>query len=302
MVVNTAAGNHIDPSVAVSDDRVIVVWNSDDGTGGSSNLQIHYRTFELDGTPIDAQQQRLTTAVDGVDITQNHTFGKVTARADGFTIGGLRAHPQSPAFVAFAQVLDLDGAFVGEAYSAPIEAGISHLDAAAAGDWLVFQRSADDDSVRTMELSTAQPGPSLPDASGGALLPPTVGSGNAPIIAATRSDLNTPYVSVLVEGSPANLIGAAPQHNPSLATNDDNVFGVVFHRNQGGLDNRVVMQRLSTDGSATRMLAPFGDEVVLDDESPPYPPSIAWVGTGWLVTWSRGSSPNFTTWGQVIEP
>ena len=300
-VVNTAPGNDIDASVAVSGERVLVVWNTDDGTGGTSNLQINARAFDLAGMPLEDTQHRITTSVEGTPITENHTFALVGAHADGFAVAGLRAHPDSPAFVAFAQTLGPDGALLGDAFGPPIEADISHMFASTAGDWLGYQRSGDDDQVWLVH-------PDSPAAAAFAGMPASGGQlverpedPDAPLVAAAVGMGNSFDVGIaLGTGAPLLLGGAATlEHNPTVARNADGDLAVVFHRNVAGLNNAVVFQRLRIEDDAVVAL---GDEVELDTESPPYPPSLTWTPGGWLVTWTRGQSPEFSTWGRVLAP
>ncbi|MCR9165884.1 MAG: hypothetical protein ACE37F_10175 [Nannocystaceae bacterium] len=299
-VVNTSPGNDIDASIAVSGERVMVVWNSDDGLGGDSNLQIHGRVLDLSGEPTSDAQFRVTTQVAGVDITQNHTLASVTPTADGFAISGLRAHPESPAFVAFDQALSPSGAPTSEAFGAPIEEAVSHLAAFSSRGWLAYGRSGvSSDTVWLAHPDTAaaaafdgQPATAgfildRPDAPGAPLLAGTLGSGNALDIGVALGT-GTP----LVLGAPGSL-----EHSPTVAMNEQGALAVVFHRNIAGLNNAVVFQRLAVEGDA---VVAVGEAEELDTQSPPYPASLTWTPGGWLATWSRGSSPDFTTWGRVL--
>ena len=299
-LANTEPGNDIDASVAVFDDRVLVVWNTDDGQGGDSNLQIHARIYDDTGTPVAPSQLRVTTSVEGTPITGNHTFGVVTATPGGFAVAGLRAHPDSPAFVAFAQAIDSDGALSGEAFGAPVEGGVSHLLASSSDGWLAYGRSdADTDQVFVVhpdvEAAAAFDGVT---AGGGQVLARSEG---APIVAGTIGEGNAIDVGLSVGTGPALLLGepGAIEHSPTVAASPDGALAVVYHRNLGGLNNAVIFQRLRLEGET---LMPDGEAVELDTMSPPYPPSITWTPGGWLVTWSRGQSPDFATWGQVLAP
>ncbi len=300
MLVNTAPGNDIDASVAVSEERVMVVWNTDDGSGGSSNLQINARTYDLAGAPQDETQQRITTAFEGTPIPENHTFGVVTAASGGFAVAGLRAHPQSPAFVAFVQDLDGDGALLGEAWGAPIEAGVSHLLASSSGPWLAYGRGDADDQVWITDGTEAVAAFAGGPAQGGHVLARPEAP-QAPLVAAALASGGGFDLGIAV-GTGAPLVlgeGGALEHSPTLALGPGGALAVVFHRNVAGLNNAVVFQRLAIEGDAVVAL---GDALELDTMSPPYPPSLTWTPGGWLVTWSRGQSPDFTTWGQVLAP
>lgn len=301
-VVTTAPGNDIDASVAVSGDRVLVVWNTDDGTGGSSNLQIHGRVLDTGGVPLEDSQFRVTTSVEGTEITQNHTFSIVSPTDDGFSVAGLRAHPDSPAFVAFRQPMDPQGALLGEAFGPPVEDGISHLLASSSQTWLSYQRS-DDAGDQVWLVSPDAPAAAAFDgnpATGGQVLA-RPDAPSVPIVAATVGTESALDVGIAVGTGDPLLLGAAAtiEHSPTVATNPQGELAVVFHRNIGGLNNAVVFQRLTIEGDAVLAL---GEEVQLDTESPPYPPSLTWTDGGWLVTWSRGQSPEFSTWGQVLAP
>lgn len=301
-IVTTAPGNDIDASVAVSGDRVLVVWNTDDGSGGSSNLQIHGRVLDNDGVPLEDSQFRVTTSVEGTDITQNHTFSIVSPTDDGFSVAGLRAHPDGPAFVAFRQPMDAQGALLGEASGPPVEDGISHLLASSSQTWLSYQRS-DDAGDQVWLVSPDAPAAAAfegsPATGGQVLARPEAPS--MPIVAATVGTDSALDVGIALGTDAPLLLGAAAsiEHSPTVAMNPQGELAVVFHRNIGGLNNAVVFQRLTIEGD---VVAALGDEVELDTQSPPYPPSLTWTDGGWLVTWSRGQSPEFSTWGQVLAP
>jgi hypothetical protein len=299
-VVTTAPGNDIDASVAVSGDHVMVVWNSDDGLGGDSNLQIHGRVLDSAGVPLDDAQLRVTTQVAGSDITQNHTFAVVTATEGGFAVAGLRAHPDSPAFVAFDQAFDPMGALLDEAFGPPVEVGVSHLAAFSSDGWLAYSRG--DDTTDTVWLvrpgvdaaaafdgqtGTAAHVLARPEAPMAPLVAGVVGSGNALDVG-----IGVGTAAPLVLGEAGSI-----EHNPTLAMNEDGQLAVVYHRNIAGLNNAVLFQRLAIDGDA---VVTVGDAEELDTDSPPYPPSLTWTPGGWLATWSRGSSPDFSTWGRVL--
>ncbi len=299
--LTTEPGNDIDASVAVSGERVLVAWNTDDGAGGDSNLQIHGRILDLDGTPTADAQFRVTTAVEGEPITQNHTFGIVTAAAHGFTVAGLRAHPDSPAFVAFRQALDPEGVLLDEAFGPPVEMGVSHLGASASADWLAYARSDDSSD----EVWLARPDQAAAAAFGGMTATPgqvlsRADAPDAPIVVAALGEGNDLDLGLALGVEAPTLVGDAGsiEHNPTVAMNADGDLAIVFHRNLGGLNNAVVFQRLTIEGEAVVTL---GEELELDTMSPPYPPSITWTPGGWLVTWSRGQSPDFTTWGRVLS-
>ncbi len=301
-VVTTAAGNDIDASVAVSGDRVLVVWNTDDGSGGSSNLQIHGRVLDRDGVPLEDSQFRVTTSVEGTPITGNHTFAIVTPTDEGFSVAGLRAHPDSPAFVAFRQPMDGDGALLGEASGPPTEPGVSHLLASSSQTWLSYQRSDDDGdqvwlvSPKAVAAAAFEGAP----ATGGQILARPEAP-LSPIVAAAVGTQSALDVGIALGTGAPLLLGDAGsiEYNPTVAMNPQGALAVVFHRNLGGLNNAVVFQRLAIEDDA---VVAHGDPIELDTQSPPYPPSLTWTDGGWLVTWSRGQSPEFSTWGQVLAP
>lgn len=303
-IVTTAPGNDIDASVAVSGDRVLVVWNSDDGTGGSSNLQIHGRVLDGDGVPLEDDQFRITTSVAGTPIPENHTFAIVTGADDGFSVAGLRAHPDSPAFVAFRQALDGDGALLAEAAGPPVEEGVSHLLASSSASWLSYQRS-DDAGDQVWLVSPDAPAAAafegVPAQGGQVLARPDAPM--RPLVAATVGSESALDVGIALGLAAPLRLGAAgtTEHSPTVAMNPDGALAVVFHRNLGGLNNAVVFQRLAIEGEGdAAVVVAQGDEVELDTQSPPYPPSLTWTEGGWLATWSRGQSPDFSTWGQVL--
>ncbi len=299
--VNTEVGNDIDPSVAISGDRVVVLWNSDNGQGGSDNLQIHYRRFALDGTPLDETQRRLTTQVDGDDILGNHTNANVVGSDLGWTVAGIRAHPGSPAFVAFLQHLDPQGDLLGEAFSPFVDPSVSHLAASGDESWIGYAVSGRGfDEVRVANEAGDPAIVPFPDASSGGIH--LVATPSGPLVAASSGDSGPDIlISMLESEAPPLRLGepGTTEHSPMLALGPDSSAAVVYHRVQAGAGNTVVFQRLTLAGDT---VSANGEPEDLDTMSPPYPPSVTALPNGtWLATWARGQSPAFTTWGRVLD-
>ncbi|MFH2004951.1 MAG: hypothetical protein ABI333_00060, partial [bacterium] len=97
-MINTTDENDVDPTLAVADGNVYVTWASDNNTG-VNNMDILFRTFDVDGTPIMAADQILETTHDGTPVVGNAMAPDVAALPNGqFVVAGARGLDVAPGF------------------------------------------------------------------------------------------------------------------------------------------------------------------------------------------------------------
>ncbi|MCC7542793.1 MAG: hypothetical protein IT379_41645, partial [Deltaproteobacteria bacterium] len=146
-VQSTSDGNDVDPEIALGEGGALVAWTKDDGSGGTANLQIHARAFDLDGEPRSVEQ-RISTTRDGMPVPDNHLDARVVPLDDGFLLAGARALPDVMRFQAFVQALDGAGAARGDARDVLVEMqtsqGAPAIAARGAMDgWIAYERTED---------------------------------------------------------------------------------------------------------------------------------------------------------------
>lgn len=114
--VTDSADNELDPALAISGDRLLLVWS----TSTSAGLGLRRQVFTLDGVPAGpALEGDLVRG--GEVVTGNATLAQVSATEDGFALAGSWGHDDAAAFQAFWVPLDLDGVQSGEAVDAELD-------------------------------------------------------------------------------------------------------------------------------------------------------------------------------------
>jgi len=300
------AGNDIDPAIAISGDTVLVAWTSDDGEGGTDNLQVFYRTFARDGTPTMDADAQLTTARMGAPITDNHSGVELAAApGGGFWFVGARAVPDAMRFQAYAQRVDAAGALDGEAIEPPTEAMVTQSDAAidVAPDGrllLAYDRAPDDGDpeVRLTALDGDPPEVVVAGLSSHSGADVRFAGGAAWVAFAgtdgVETDLHIVDATAPLATRTARVLGEAGrlEHSPRLAAGPDAV-AVAYFRQVRGFTNELLVASV-TDDAVT--------PVVLETEVPAYQPAITHVmGRFWFVSYAIGESPDFRLVGRFVE-
>jgi len=147
-LVNTTATapNDVDPVVGLSGDQVLITWNADTGMA-PANLQLGYRAFAVDGTPL-GDDQRLTLA-GGDPYTQNVLLSAIEPDGDGFRLAGIRGVEATGTFQAFTQALDATLAPVDSGAEIFAEVGVTQQNTAlvSTGDGSFFAAYDRDDGM-----------------------------------------------------------------------------------------------------------------------------------------------------------
>jgi hypothetical protein len=311
-------GNDIDPEVAISGDRVLIAWQTDDGTGGTDNLQVRYRLFDRDGTPRDAVDRTLRTSREGAPIPDNHSGVRLAVLPDGrFVAAGARGVPDVMRFQAYAQILSLDGDLEGDALEAGLEPMVTQSGVAVAAQtdgtiWIAYDRSPDGGSsdVFVRSFGAAPTGPELAleglTSSGGADL---LASGDAVWAAFSGEtsigiDLRILDVSrPLTERAPAFLgMNGRLEHSPRLAVAPDGSLSLAWFRQIRGFTNELLAARFAP--GADPSMPPTVSASVLVEGSPgvpSYQPAIAHLqGDFHFVAFAIGASPYFRLVGRFV--
>lgn len=307
LVQTVPEGNDVDPTVALSGDTLLIAWTTDDGTGGTDNLQVRYRAFGIDGTPRMTEERRLTTSRMGAPIVDNHTGVELAALPDGrFAAAGVRAVPELMRFSAFAQPLTSDGTLDGEALEPASEMMVTHrnaaIDASADGTlWLAYEREPDTGGVAEVRISNLDGAPPEPVIEGlvSSAGPDVLAHQGAVWVAfageqATGVDLTIVDVSAPLAERTMRTIGEPTrvEHSPRLAASDDAV-AVAYFRQVRGFTNEVLVASV-TDPSI--------EPVQVANEAPAYQPAVTHVmGRYWFVSYAIGTSPDFRLVGRFVQ-
>lgn len=309
-VQNESAGNDVDPEIAIANDRVFIAWNVDDGSGGTSNLQVRYRAFALDGTPMGDQRQ-LVTMRGGAPITENHLGADVAVDGSGIVIAGGRALPDVLRIQAYAQRVGADGAPIGEALEGSAEPMVSHRGVAIALDasdvWLVYEREPDSGSTSVSVLRIGDaPGPAIGGLSSSGTpdviaLGGRVWSAFAGEVPTGEVDLRIVEVSVPLAERMAAVLGerARLDHSPKLAASAD-ALAIAWYRNISGIRNELWAAPIDATGAMP--IVGSAVQIYGDPGAAPYQPALVHViDDYWFVAWSQGTSPALRLSGRFVR-
>lgn len=241
--VTQSDDNELDPVVSVSGDRLIVAWTSDNGTGGTSNLDIRYRIYDLAGTPVtDALE--LAASRNGMPVTGNALDPALFPTDEGWRMAGAWGHDDAPGFQAFVVAIDRDGVVQGDAEDADLDPQVGQTRPAVAVDGAGVHLVWQEDTVMGMfpEAWARPPG-------GAATL--LASPGARPDVApgpwfAWDGD-GSDVVVRTPAGSDVPLGLAGLVHNPSLAVAEGGA-AISWMALVSGIDNRVQVARLGDTG------------------------------------------------------
>ncbi len=310
--VNTTDHNEIDPSVAVGDDNVYLVWQADNNTG-MNNMDILVRTYTVDGVAIMAADAILETTYDSTPVVGNAMAPAVTALPGGqFAVSGVRGLDVAPAWQAFAQRLNADGSLVQEALYPIIEPAATHMypaiEAEPDGTLHLAYTRAEGVYERIYHTAFAA------DATGPDPDPPVEGfagaEGNGAALASSpNGDVvylafgdgnNIALTTTDVTGGPTPVYigGSGTAHSPVLATREGG-GALVYFTNVSGLSNELHAVPFSYDGTTLT----FSTMVLLiPDTVPPYQPTITHITDDiYFVAWSGGPNPDYRIYGTYVE-
>ena len=305
-VNTTIPPNDADPTVAVSGDRVLIAWHSDDSSL-EHNLDIRYRLFALDGTAVLADDRTLETTRGGSPVDGNALAPRAIARSGGgFWLAGMRGIADAPGFQIFVQAIALDGTLDGEAldFIEP-EASQSNPDVAEDGDDLVV-------SWTRADTITDRAYVRLPGATTGMDLYPDLPPAGTPSLAidgtrryaaaqasitATDPDIYLVSLDAPADRARAGARGRA-DHSPVISLAPGG--GVLaWYQNVRGLANDLVVASIDDATSPPTL----GDPVVVSPDRPaaPYGVAVTRVAPSvWFFAWSTGTSPDFRVVGRFV--
>lgn len=307
-VNQTLGDNDIDPELARTDAGLLVVWSSDDGTGGAGNLDIRLQLLDDDGVAQWTDDHVLETTLDGRPFSASAWMPRISAGAGGdVAVIGTRAIEAASAFQMFVQRVAADGSALGTTAAWPAMPGVAHdtphLAVDAAGDaWAAWVRTED------FMLRQVQTGHVVGDAFD-AVMPTLLQDADStgPAVVATEDGVSLAVSETAGAGRRIRVLGWDPagteavladdgglHHTPALAPIPGGV-AVAAYRNVGGLDNELWVAVVDAAGDA-------GVPVTIPGAvAAPYASTITHVGDGVVfVAWAQGDSPNFRISGRLV--
>jgi hypothetical protein len=269
--------------LAVSGDRLLVAWTSDNG-GSPNNLDIRYRVVGLDGTPLtDVIELAATRA--GVAVVGNAMSPSLAAINGGWLLAGQWGHADATAFQAFVVELDANGAVQGDASDVELDTVNGQTEVSIAVD-------GSDTLVAWQEDSTSSSAPSAWSAVLGNAPVELADPGARPHVGAGPWyvwDDESGAVGVQPPGVAAKALSLAGQvHSAKIGVVGDQAT-LMWLKVESGISNSVHLAPLAADGT-------IGTNVSLASTTVPsvYPLDLTMVdATHAVVVYQDGTTPDF---------
>lgn len=325
-----STGNNVDPGIILVDGGFVVVWNTDNSSGHrlplaarhsrsddrlAGNMDVYYRTFDRNGTPIMEYARILETTYVGNRVAGNVMEPTAAPLPGGaFAIAAIRGLDTVSSFQVFVQRLaasgDLDGAALDVVIENDVTQSYPSLAATAAGDlYLAYSTeplSGDVSLVHShLPAGSSTWGPLPPalvasSANGTAGSYAAAGDGRVLLAYDVDNDIFVRDGSVFTTTGRALSFGTGGGTDYAarlvLAPGGGAVF---WYRNQSGIRNAFRMAGFVDDGTT---LTAGSERMVTASPVPPYAPAAAHVdGTIYFAAWSEGTSPNFVLKGVFID-
>ncbi len=304
--------NDVDPVIALSADRVLISWNADTGMA-PANLQVGYRAFSIDGTPVGDDRRLMMDAADA-PYTQNVLLSGIVPEGEGFRLAGTRGVESSGTFQVFTQALDASLRVVDSGSEIFLEAGVTQQNTAlvATPDGSFFAAWDRDDGTEAQvvhrSLAAGAPDPVVS-------VPGSVRSAG-PSVAVDSSDATGRIVALSAGGETRAQIQVVDVARPTVAAQtfgsigrlnfspkvvlEGGVGAVMWLRNESGFRNTLFIQGLHYDGVAFSVDAEI--EITTSEPVAPYAPSLTRITDDvYFVSWAQGASPAFRIFGRFVQ-
>ncbi len=319
--VNTTDFNEIDPDVAVSGDKVLFVWQSDN-SGSARNLDVFYRVYGTDGSELMDSDRHMDLKRDGQLGDFNAWMAQASAQSDGgFAVIGSWAPDDVSAWQAFVQKIDSEGELAGDVIESSFQPDTSQVYADIAGTvsgglhlaWARNSVELDDRVAYTFLEQDAIEGDPNPagdaiegmDGSGSALIADLQDESRSYLAfnTAISSSSNIMLFNIADEDSPQLRLGSLGKvnHTPALSLGVSG-GGVAWYQVHSGIKNNVFAQGFVEGENG---VTGNGVSVQVNDESgygAPYALANTHVAEDYyLVVWSQGISPDFKLFGRFVK-
>jgi hypothetical protein len=290
--VSDSLDNEVDPTLAFLDGRILLAWTSSSDTSG---LGVRYRVLTTEGAAVsDATTFEGTRA--GEPVTGNVMAPSLDADGERFLLAGSWGHGDAPAFQAFTQPIDADGAPAGESTDVELDTEngqtVVKMVVHDAQPWVAWQ-----------EDSLADPDPRAWMAPLGSAPTQLGTTGARPSLTASPAgvwsawDDNEGGIFVRPPGAePVALdLGGGFFHSPQLASSGDTVVVLVMELDTG-VYNDLKLVTLDQDGVLDAL------PVEAEGAPSPYAASVAMIDPNHaVVAWQEGDNPAFRSRAEWIS-
>lgn len=301
VLVNEGTGeSDLDSDIAISGERLLVGYQSDDESGEPSAIRPFVRAFDLTGTALGLPQA-VAREREGVAIAATNWMVRVASRPDGFWVAGTWGVEEVSGFRGYAARLDLYGVELAPAADvAPTDQTESQTNLAISDGetpYIAWTNFGDDSQLESMPFggtpTAFESGTITEDfpALSGELLTLQAGGGSRIGI----------QVHNLVTGAETSVGGVASLDASSDIAGTPDAFAIVWLRQIMGTRNQVFVASGSESGGEMTLSTPI--EIETSANASPYPPFIVAMGEGrYFVGWTQVvMSPNFEVHGRIVE-
>ena len=323
--VNTISINNIDPTISINGETVLVAWNGDTGEG-IGNMNIYYRLFQKDSTPLSDEEFSLEPTRNGQSVSGNLLSPQLAALSNGtFALVGSWGIEEAQSWQVFLQIIDASGNPVGDAVDAAFLPETAQMNpsvvAAADGSIHISWTQSPLDNLDLNQVvyvkfapQATQSEPSPPavaaDMEGSNGSNYSVSPDSSNIILAFQSEISGKNPNIhLMDGGDFNAedvgltlgLSAKFDHSPIVAQGESG-GAVAWYRMISGIKSSVFVQRFDFDGEA---FSTPGDPVRVNDGAAAgyFPTSITHIADNiYFIVWSEGNSPDFRVKARFVSP
>ena len=295
-----AGESDLDSDIAISGERILVGYQSDDQSGESSAIRPFVRAFDLSGSAL-GEPQAVARVRDGETIMATNWMVRVASRPGGFWVAGTWGVEEVSGFRGYAARLDLDGIELAPAVDvAPTDQAESQTNLAI-GDgetpFVAWTNFGD-----TSQVASAPIGGAVTEFDSGSITEdyPALSGELLSLQAGGGSRLSI-QVRNLVTGASASIGGVTGANAFSDIAGTPDAFAIVWLRPISGSRNAVFVAGGSETGGVMTLSAPVAIDTSADAAA--YPPFIVALGEGrYFVGWTQVvMSPNFEVHGRIVE-
>lgn len=321
--VNTSEANNLDPALAVSDGRLLIVWQADTGEfneDGVGNMVIFYRLFTVEGEAINDVDIKFDPSREGQKVAGNK-INPMPAPLPGckFKLAGSRGLDSVRGWQVFLHEIDCQGLLSGEPLDVDYDPDATQMYSSIApskdgGAWLGYIESpqSDLDMSRVYLSELASDGTLvtavevIPDTQSNSIHFSTPGASEAVYLGMTReyggaSDILITRVDLDERPNPLSLSeNRAFDHSP-IPAGDDSQGAVIWHRMTSGYKSNVMLQAFAFKSG---QLSAASKEVQLNYLAAAgyFPTDLVYVGDStYFAIWSEGANPNFRLKARFIR-
>ncbi|MEM9073332.1 MAG: hypothetical protein AAGE52_32805 [Myxococcota bacterium] len=299
MISEATPPSDIDPAIAIAEDRVILAWQRDEGTG---TIRTALRAYDLEGNPL-GETTTYASVRGGEPVEGTVWFPSLMPKSDGFWLWGIRGIDEVGGFLGYLQELDESGAPVGEGQDVFFEGastGQNGFELAPRGDDLHWAWTEHEQAVYLAPDATE---PRL-------LLEGFVGSSvggltvqNDRVLAVVQAGAASATINLVdAESGTRSEVGRGRVASPFLATGDGDEGVVLWLGDARGFVAEELWVRSYQYDGAEFTLGDARTVATLGSLGIPYRPSVHHLRDGfYLVTWAEREGDTWRSYAQILD-